>query len=223
MTDEQPKFITEEQFNSNLNSALKALRKDFEKTTSANQEQLNTVLQALQGLTGNKPVETGPLPNKSEVAEKLVEQDKQIKALLERDRQREEASKKDKLSTALRAQLNKHGILSKADLAEKFLADQVSYDEDGALIMKFEEIEGAPPIALPLHEAISKFAQTDTGKYLADPKELRGSGAGNTNSGFRLPAQPIPATSGTNGPVFKDLKSLKQFATESMPNKPLVR
>lgn len=222
MTDEQPKYITQEDFDKALNGALKNLKKDFEKTASASQEQLNTVLQALQGLSGNKPAETGPLPNKSEVAERLQQVEADNKKLLAALNKREQDEKQSAKTTALRNQLNKHGILSKAELAEAYLASKVDYDEDGQLTMKYEVTEGVVQ-PLPLSEAVAKFAQSDMGKYLADPKDLRGSGAGNTNSGFRLPSQPVPTTSGTGAPVFKDLKALKTYATESMPNKPLVR
>jgi hypothetical protein len=190
-----------------LNGALKRQRKDFEKALAAQQEQFSTLVETLKSTLGPK-TEPAPLPSRAEISEDSMEMKKQIKILLERDKQRDETEKSFKLEKSLRDNLGKHGINSRSDLALKYLKDQVSYDEEGQLVMKFDEV------AYPLADAVAKFAQTDQGKFLADPKDIRGSGAGTYQSQSKQTSRPITQQMTNIGgvPIFKDAKSLMDYA-----------
>lgn len=204
--DTQPKYLTHE----DLNGALASQKRDFEKLMRQMQEQNQQLIQTLQNTLGPKQ-EPAPLPSKSEMSEDLAEIKKQNKLLMDRLRQQEETEKRTKLETTLRNNLNKHGIASRADLAIKYLQDQVSYGEDGQLMMTFEEIP------YPLAEAVAKFAQTDQGKFLADPREVRGSGANSFNSPNRSPRTASEVVTGNDGvPVFKDAKALKEYTASQL-------
>ena len=207
---EQPRYLTHD----DLNGALASQKKDFQKMMQQQQSQFQQLLESLNSNFGPKP-ETPPLPSKSELAEDTQTLKQQLKQLLERDKQRDETEKKSNMERTLRDTLGKHGINSRSDLAIKFLQDRVAYDEDGQLVMKFEVVPGVIQ-PLPLHEAVAKFAQTEHGKFLADPKDVRGSGSRSVSA----PGMQQTATSqitGSNGmPIFKDAKSLKQYVASEM-------
>jgi hypothetical protein len=204
---EQPKYLTHE----DLNGALAAQKKEFAKLMQTMQEQNRQLVETLQSTLGPKP-ETPAPASRQELSEDTAELKRQIKLLVDRDKQREQTEKSMKMEKNLKDTLNKHGISSRADLAVKYLQDQVSYDEDGQLVMKFEEI------SYPLAEAVAKFAQTDQGKFLADPRDVRGSGSRTVNSPntsqSNTPSQMITGMGGT--PVFKDAKALKNYVAESL-------
>jgi hypothetical protein len=202
----QPKYLTHE----DLNGALASQKRDFEKLMRQMQEQNQQLVQTLQSTLGPKP-EPEPLPSKSQMSDDLSEIKKQNKLLMDRLRQQEESEKRSKLETTLRNNLGKHGIASRADLAIKYLQDQVSYGEDGQLMMMFDEIP------YPIAEAVAKFSQTDQGKFLADPKDVRGSGASSFNSPNRAPRTVTESITDQNGtPVFKDAKSLKEYTAAQL-------
>ena len=194
-----------------LNGALKAQRKDFEKLLAKQQEQFNASFESLR--SPQVKSESAPLLTR-EVSEDSVEMKKQIKILLERDAQREQTEKNLKLEKSLRDTLGKHGINSRSDLALKYLKDQVSYDEEGQLVMKFDEI------AYPLADAVAKFVQTDQGKFLSDPRDLRGSGGVNSTGSPRQTTKPTATNAvGSNGvPIFKDLNEARAYARSYIGN-----
>jgi len=205
-SQEQPQYVTAK----DLNGALTAYKKDMQRMLEKQAEQQKELIETLNRNLGPKP-ETPPLPSKAEIADDTAELKKQLRILMERDRQRDEQEKQMKLTNSLRDNLNKVGIKTRDDLAIKYLKDQVSYDEEGQLVMKFDEIQ------LPLHEAVAKFAQTDHGKFLADPRDVRGSGSAHTTGQNRvmpgMPGMPQPAALQPDGtPIFKDLASLKAVA-----------
>ena len=205
---EQPKYLTHE----DLNGALAAQKKDFQKLMQQMQEQTKTLVETLQSTLGPTP-EKQALPSKQELSEDTAELKKQIKLLMDRDKVREQTEKQMKMEKSLRDTLNKHGISSRSDLALKYLQDQVSYDEDGQLVMKFDEIN------YPLDQAVAKFSQTEHGKFLTDPKDIRGSGAirnispPNTSQNNTV-SQMVTGMGGT--PVFKDAKSLKNYVASEL-------
>jgi hypothetical protein len=205
-TQGQPKYLTHE----DLNGALASQKKEFTKLMQQMQQQNQQLVETLQSTLGPKP-EAAPLPSKSEMSDDIAEIKKQNKLLMDRLRQQEESEKRGKMESNLRNNLGKHGIASRADLAIKYLQDQVSYDEDGQLVMKFEEV------TYPLAEAISKFAQTDQGKFLADPRDVRGSGANSFNSPKSQQKHVTEMITDHNGtPVFKDAKALKEYTAAQM-------
>lgn len=206
-TQDQPKYLTHD----DLNGALAAQKKEFAKMMQQMQQQNQSLIETLQKTLGPKP-EASPLPSKQELSEDTAELKKQLKILMDRDKQREDTEKKLRMENNLRSTLSKHGINSRADLAIKYLQDQVSYDEDGQLVMKFDEI------AYPLQEAVAKFAQTDQGKFLADPRDVRGSGGSSFNSPNRgAPRTATEMVTSNDGlPVFKDAKSLKEYTAAQM-------
>ena len=205
---EQPKYLTHE----DLNGALAAQKKDFQKLMQQMQEQTKTLVETLQSTLGPTP-EKQALPSKQELSEDTAELKKQIKLLMDRDKVREQTEKQMKMEKSLRDTLNKHGISSRSDLALKYLQDQVSYDEDGQLVMKFDEIN------YPLDQAVAKFSQTEHGKFLTDPKDIRGSGSirnispPNTSQNNTV-SQMVTGMGGT--PVFKDAKSLKNYVASEL-------
>lgn len=210
---DQPKYLTHE----DLNGALAAQKKEFAKLMQTMQDQNKQLIETLQSTLGPPP-EKPIVPSRAEISEDTVELKKQIKVLMDRDKQREQSEKQMKTEKSLRDTLNKHGINSRADLALKYLQDQVSYDEDGQLVMKFEDI------TYPLAEAVSKFAQTDQGKFLADPKDVRGSGARSVPSSGFSPGSNAPNTAkdASGNTVFKNAKDLKQFVTGQLANENLA-
>lgn len=210
---EQPKYLTHD----DLNGALAAQKRDFQKMMTQNQTQFQSLLESFNSAFGPKP-ETPAVPSKSEIAEDTATLKQQIKQLLERDKQRDESEKRMKMEKNLRDSLGKHGINSRADLAVKYLQDQVSYDEDGQLVMKFEAVPGVIQ-PLPLAEAISKFAQTEHGKFLADPRDTRGSGLRGTVTAPGSQANSTVTsqiTGNSAAPVFKDAKALKQYVANEL-------
>jgi hypothetical protein len=197
-----------------LNGALVSQNKRFEKILSQQAEQFKATLENLTNTLA--PPAKEPLPSKQEMSDDVSEFKRQIKVLMERDKIREEQDKKTKLSTTLREQLNKAGIRSKDEIALKFLQDQVSFDEDGQVVMR---IDDGPP--LPVNDAVMRFVQTDHGKFLADPKDIRGSGSNNiiNQNSYRGSSNDTPVSQITNNgevPIFKDAKSLKQYTQEQM-------
>jgi hypothetical protein len=203
---DQPKYLTHE----DLNGALSAQNKRFEKLIATQAEQQKALIDSITQTFGPKE-EKQALPSKAELSEDTASLKRQVQTLLERDKQRDTAEKAMKLEKSLRDTLAKHGINSRSDLAVKYLQDQVSYDEDGSLVMKFEAVPGVVQ-PMPLHEAVAKFAQTDQGKFLADPKDTRGSGS-NKFSATGRPTTVTQQVTGNEGlPMFKDAKSLRAYA-----------
>lgn len=210
---EQPKYMTDK----DLNGALTAHKKEIQKLLNNQSEQQNAFLESIKSLVGPKQ-EAQPLPTKGELAEDTAELKKQIKILMERDKQRDETEKSMKKTNSLRESLNKAGIKSRDELAIKYLQDQVSYDEDGQLVMK---VDGIP---LPLSEAVAKFSQTEHGKFLADPRDVRGSGAGNApNQSRSLPQGQSQVVDVEGTPIFKDLASLKAMSESFLAKREIVR
>lgn len=200
---EQPKYLTHD----DLNGALASQKKEFKKIMEAQQQQFTQLLETFQTTFGPKP-EAQPIPSKQAIAEDTSALKQQVKLLLEeRDKQQAEL-KQQRLEKTLRDNLTKHNINSRSDLALKYLKDQVSYDEDGQLVMQTEITPGVVQ-PLPLHEAIAKFAQTDHGKFLADPKEVRGSGSRSYNSPTLSQSQKDPPLG-----TFKGSKDLMDYATK---------
>jgi hypothetical protein len=206
-SQEQPKYLTHE----DLNGALAAQKKEFSKLMQQMQQQNQQLLETLQTTLGPKPEAPTPA-SRAELSEDTAELKKQIKLLMDRDKQREQSEKHMRMEKNLRDTLNKHGIQSRADLAIKYLQDQVSYDEEGQLVMKFDEI------SYPLAEAVGKFAQTEHGKFLADPRDVRGSGANSANAPRNsTPRSVTQQITGNNGaPVFKDAKDLKSYVAAEL-------
>lgn len=205
---QEPKYLTHE----DLNGALAAQKKEFTKLMQQMQQQNQQLLETLQKTLGPTPEAPKPA-SRMELSEDTAELKKQLKILMDRDKQREESEKSLKKENNLRNVLSKHGINSRADLAIKYLQDQVSYDEEGQLVMKFDEV------TYPLAEAVAKFSQTEHGKFLADPRDVRGSGANSfTSPNSRTPRVAEDATiPGPNGvPVFKDAKALKEYTASQM-------
>jgi hypothetical protein len=202
--ENQPKYLTHE----DLNGALAAQKKEFQKLMQQMQQQNQTLVETLQKTLGPKP-EAAPLPSKQELSDDTAELKKQIRILMERDQQREQSEKSMRKEKTLRDALAKHGINSRSDLAISHLKDQVSWDEEGQLVMKFDEI------SYPLADAVAKFAQTDHGKFLADPKDVRGSGSSSTRSpnmktqSFTNQSSTVDASGNV---VFKDRKALMDYA-----------
>jgi hypothetical protein len=202
---EPPKYLTHD----DLNGALASQKKEFQKLMQTMQQQNQQLVETLQKTLGPKQEVAAP-STRAELSEDTTELKRQIKILTEQFKAREESEKSLKRENTLRSTLSKHGINSRGDLAVKYLQDQVSYDEDGSLVMKMEITPGVTQ-PLPLAEAIAKFAQTEHGKFLADPKDIRGSGSRNGSA----PAQTsltsqVTGTSGNPG-IFKDAKSLKDY------------
>jgi hypothetical protein len=209
----QPRYLTHD----DLNGALASQKREFQKIMQQNQEQFKELLGSFNSAFGPKP-EAPPLPTKTELAGDTAELKRQIAALLERDKQRDAAEKQLKMENTLKEALNKNGISSKIDLAYKYLKDQVMYDEDGNLAMKFEVAPGVQT-PLPIHEAVARFVQTENGKYLADPKDVRGSGSRSISapgSQQQATANALISGNSANAPIFKNVKDLKNFVASEM-------
>lgn len=212
----QPKVITQE----DLNSALASQKRDFERLLKQSAEQNKALIESLQSTLGPKPEPAQP-SSRLELSEDAAELKKQVKILMDTMSKQEAQTKQLKLETTLRDTLGKHGISSRSDLAVKYLQDQVSYDEDGQIVMKMEIAPGVIQ-PLPLGEAVSKFAQTDHGKFLADPRDVRGSGSGPTSSprngtGTRTPTAQI--TNQGDTPIFKTAKEMKDYYANGLSTK----
>jgi hypothetical protein len=209
---EQPKYLTHE----DLNGALASQKKDMQKLITQQSQQFQQLLESFNKNFGPPP-EKQEVPSKAVIAEDTVALKQQVKLLLEEREKNQADSKRDRLEKNLRDNLVKHGINSRSDLAIKYLQDQVSYDEDGQLVMKTEITPGVVT-PLPLHEAIAKFAQTDQGKFLADPKDLRGSGSRSISApGSQAHATITSQITGNSAtPMFKDAKSLKAYVASEL-------
>ena len=164
-----------------LNGALKSQRKDFEKAMLKMQEQTAQLIQSLQSALGPKPDAPQPM-SRNELSEDVQELKKQNKFLMDQVKAREESEKRMKLESQLRETLNKSGIKSRDEIAMKYLKDQVSFDEDGQLVLK---VDDGPP--LPLRDGVNRFLQTEHGKFLADSKEVRGSVSSNQSTNYNAP------------------------------------
>ena len=196
-----PKYLTQD----DLNGALASQKNEMKKWMQTMQDQNKSLIESLQTTFGPKQEAPAPL-SKQELSDSTSEMQKTIKILMDRDKQRDEQDKSMRMDKQLRDQLAKNGINSRSDLAMSHLKSQVSYDEDGQLVMKFDEIP------YPIAEAVAKFAQTDQGKFLADPRDIRGSGGNQMKSpGYQPPAQQLTGQGGV--PVFKDAKELLAYTT----------
>jgi hypothetical protein len=211
---DQPKSLTHD----DLNGALAAQKKEFQKMMAQQNQQFQSLLEAFNKNFGPPP-EAPVVPTKQVIAEDTAALKKQVEILVREKEQREIELKQEKLSKALRDNLAKHGINSKSDLATKYLQDQVSYDEDGQLVMKVEVTPGVVH-PLPLAEAVAKFAQTDHGKFLADPRDIRGSGSGRVSApGSQQAATAASLITGNSAGVpagVNDAKSLRQYVTAEL-------
>jgi hypothetical protein len=209
---EQPKYLTHD----DLNGALASQKRDFAKMLQAQAQQHEALINTLKSTLGPPP-EAAPTLSKTELSEETLTLRSQVKQLLERDKQRDDQEKRNKMEKTLRDSLHKHGIKSNDDLAIKYLQDQVSYDEDGSLVMKYEVVPGVLQ-PLPISEAVAKFASTDKGKFLADARNVRGSGSGNIHTSDSVVRSVTDQVVGSNGavPIFKDAKALQAFTSAEM-------
>lgn len=206
----QPKYVTHE----DLNGFAASQKRDMQSMMKQQQTQFQELMNGFNGAFGPK-AEAQAIPSKAVLAEDSSLMKSQMKILLEEREQYQAQNKKDKMEKTLREGLQKHGINSRSDLALKYLQDQVSYDEDGQLVMKFEVAPGVHQ-PLPIGEAIARFAQTDHGKFLSDPKDVRGSGVRTMAApGSQANATITSMITGNSAepPVFKDLKDVKAYAT----------
>src|ERR1017187_3702285 len=119
---ETPQYVTSK----DLNGALTAYKKDIMKLMEKQAEGQRELVEAINKNLGPKQ-EPAPLPSRGEVAEDTAELKKQIRILMDRDKQRDETEKSMKKTNSLREGLNKAGIKSRDELAIKYLQDQVSY------------------------------------------------------------------------------------------------
>ena len=211
-SQEQPKYLTHD----DLNGALASQKKDFQKMMQQQQTQFNTLLESFNKNFGPPP-ETPVIPSKAALAEDTSSLKQQVKLLLEEREQNQAMLKQERLTKNLRDNLAKHGINSRSDLATKYLQDQVSYDEDGQLVMKVEITPGVVQ-PLPLAEAVAKFAQTDHGKFLADPRDVRGSGSRTVTAPGSQANTTVTSTITGNSaaPVFKSAKDMKAYAAAEL-------
>lgn len=211
-----PQYLTADQLDYKLNGALTSQKKEMQKMIQQQQQQFQELLASFNNAFGPKP-EAPPLPTKAALAEDTSSMKEQLRILLEERKSMQEQAKNDRLQKTLRESLQKHGINSRSDLALKFLQDQVKYDEDGQLVMNTEITPGVIQ-PLPIHEAVAKFAQSDHGKFLADPKEVRGSGSRSISApGSQAQATAAQLITGNSGaPVFKDAKDLKAYVSAEM-------
>lgn len=208
----QIKYLTHD----DLNSALYNQKKDLQKVMENQSKQFQELLQSFNTAFGPKP-EAPPVPSKAAIAEDTTVLKNQLKVLLEEREQHQAELKRERLEKNLRDNLVKHGINSKSDIAIKFLQDQVFYDEDGQLVMKTEVTPGVVQ-PLVLSEAVAKFAQTEHGKFLSDPRDVKGSGSRTITNPNSQAAQTATALiTGNSVPgVFKDAKSLRQYASNAL-------
>jgi hypothetical protein len=210
-SQETGKFLTHD----DLNGALKKQRKDFEKALAAMQDQNKALVETLQKTLG-KPEE--PLTRTEATDRRLQELKEQNDLLMKRLNERDEREKVMTKKDTVRQALTKAGIVSKAEIAMKYLDDQIFYDDEGQLSMKVDGIDHK------LADAVAKFAQTDEGKFLADPHNIRGSG-GRPTSNAPKGNQSVPVSEQMTEmggiPVFKDAKSLQDYAASVMGGKQL--
>lgn len=215
--DKQPSFVTEEGLHTTLNGALAAQKKEMQKMMTQQSQQFQQLLESFNKNFGPPP-ETPPVPSKAAIAEDTTALKQQVKLLLEEREKQQTELKHERLQKNLRDNLVKHGISDKADIAIKYLQDQVSYDEDGQLVMQVEITPGVvQPLALA--EAVAKFAQTDNGKFLANTRDIKGSGSGSITNPNKQQAATATSliTGNSNGQaVFKDAKALRQYAAGAL-------
>lgn len=204
---ETPQYMTAK----DLNGALTNYDKKMTKLMNDKFDQLLSQIQP-------KQEEPAPALSKTVLTEETLELKKQIKILMDRDKQRDVQDKQMRLENKLRETLNKHGVKSRDSFAVKALKDQVTFDEDGNLVMKVDEITH------PLDEAIAKFVQTDDGKFLQDAKDIRGSGSTPAyRSSTGAPAADKVIELGDGSKIYSDLSTLRQVAQDMVSKQSLIR
>lgn len=206
-----PKYLTHE----DLNGALTAQKRDFQKLIDKMADQNKELVSALKQALGPKEE---PL-TKTEINDQRYKELKEQNDLLARKlTERETHEKLFQKKEAVRQAFNKNGIVSKAEIALKYLDDQIFYDEEGQLKMKVDGID------TKLSDAVAKFVQTDEGKFLCDPRDVRGSGgqpSGNPSKLYSPQTVPSPITG--EAPVFQDAKAMKEYAMRSLEKTNIVR
>lgn len=150
--DEQDKPITVRQLNQALTNYRRQTEKDFQKALAA--------LSQREEPTTNQKDETLTLRE-------------QIKALQEKDRQRDALLKQELMNKSINDVLSKNGIDSKyLSFAFKAVKDDISYDQDGTLVMKDHY-----GVNVPLSEALSNWSKSEQAEIFRSPKNIQGSGS----------------------------------------------
>lgn len=164
--DEQDKPITSRQLNQALTNYRRQIEKDMQRT--------------LQGF------QTALQPQNESPKDETLSLREQIKALQEKDRQRESAFRQEHLGKTSREHLAKNGIDSRyLEQAFKVVRDDIGYDTDGQLVMK--DTFG---VQVPLAEALSSWAKSDQAEIFRAAKAVGGSGGTAAHANPNLPAKP---------------------------------
>ncbi len=165
--DEADKPITARQLNQALTNYRRQIEKDMQK-----------VLQGVQAATS---------PKEETVKDETLTLREQIKALQEKDRQRDSQLKQELLNKSVRDNLSKSGIDSRyLDFAYKAVRDDISWDVDGTLVMK-----DSFGVNVPLSEGLASWAKSEGAGIFRAAKEVSGSGAQPARNGTpNLPSKP---------------------------------
>lgn len=165
--DEQDKPITSRQLNQALTNYRRQIEKDMQKV--------------LQGIQFAQPKEESPKDENLSLRE-------QIKALQEKDRQREAAFRQETLGKTSREHLAKNGIDSRyLEQAFRVVRDDITFDTDGQLVMK-----DSFGVQVPLAEALSSWAKSEQAEIFRAAKAVGGSGGTASHANPNLPAKPAP-------------------------------
>lgn len=183
---DSPQYVTKEELNIALNGFRKSNKKDFESFESK-------LLSAISGRSNTSSqedhVSDSDNPERATIKSlqaQLKEQNNKMKQLLDKDAAREQEARNMKLQNTVRDALSAHGITDKAfKVAYNNLKEDISYDEDGFVQMKLNDVH------YPLKDALSQWVKTEDAKFFLPAKGTKGSGTnGNLNpvkSAFQKP------------------------------------
>lgn len=173
--DNKPEYVSREELNQIVNSAISSRNKSFEK-------KFDEFINKFNSNTAEKQ-ETKPTSEKEGFVKRI--------AALEQERDAAISKQRDKdLREQVRDNLTKAGIpphLQKAAMAILISEDKVvSYDEDGTMVFKTQN-EGN----LVLAEGIKSWVKSDEGKNFLPAKGAAGSGDRNYNSSNNKTSQKL--------------------------------
>jgi hypothetical protein len=155
-------YVTKSELNAMLNGFRAAFKKDFSKLETA-----------FQSISATKDDEAAAPKGAKNVDPEKVEMQKQIKLLLDREKERAAELATQKLNSALRDHLTQAGV-SPAHLehALAYVSHKglVKYDEEGNLKMKVNQVD------YDIADGSKLWAKSDEAKLYLAPKNAVGSG-----------------------------------------------
>lgn len=169
-TKEQPAYVTMEQLNSVLNSALSNRSKSFSKELS----ELKTLL--TQSVQPKEEIKEDPTPNKNEIYKQLKEYKDLVDQLKKERDEHKSKSKSDRLNSSVKETLTKFGVQSnqlKAALAVLKEDGFLGYDEDDEDRLVFKSGHEV----VDIQEGLKSWLKSEDGKVFSPSKNPKGSGS----------------------------------------------